>query len=152
MKIYPEADRQKGTVKVEVQIHQPNLAIIKPELSVKANFLEKRPVATKGASSRHPGKECATRGQRVLRVDGANRHGQARFDFLGREMVSGLEVKQGLKDGDVVIVAPPASSPTVRRSAQLLQAQSAGKRGEPRRSPRKTVVELTRMTSERNAQ
>src|SRR5215467_2138893 len=42
VKIYPEADRQKATVKVEVQIRQPNLAMIKPEMSVKANFLEKR--------------------------------------------------------------------------------------------------------------
>src|SRR5215469_8548811 len=41
VKIYPEADRQKATVKVEVQIHQPNLAMIKPEMSVKANFLAK---------------------------------------------------------------------------------------------------------------
>ena len=42
VKIYPEADRQKATVKVEVQIRQPNLAMVKPEMSVKANFLEKR--------------------------------------------------------------------------------------------------------------
>src|SRR5215472_9784983 len=41
VKIYPEADRQKATVKVEVQIRQPNLVVIKPEMSVKANFLEK---------------------------------------------------------------------------------------------------------------
>ncbi len=43
VKIYPEADRQKATVKVEVRIRKPNLDIIKPELSVKANFLERRP-------------------------------------------------------------------------------------------------------------
>src|SRR5215831_10454320 len=41
VKIYPEADRQKATVKIEVQIREPNLGIIKPEMSVKANFLEK---------------------------------------------------------------------------------------------------------------
>ena len=38
MKIYPEADRQKGTVKVEVGILKPDLAIIKPEMSVRVSF------------------------------------------------------------------------------------------------------------------
>jgi HlyD family secretion protein len=31
VKIYPEADRQKGTVKVEVRVLQPDLKVIKPE-------------------------------------------------------------------------------------------------------------------------
>ena len=38
VKIYPEADRQKGTVKVEVRILQPDLKIIKPEMSAKVTF------------------------------------------------------------------------------------------------------------------
>ena len=38
VKIYPEADRQKGTVKVEVGILKPDLAIIKPEMSVRVSF------------------------------------------------------------------------------------------------------------------
>ena len=33
---YPEADRQKATVKVEVKIRQPDLAMIKPEMSVES--------------------------------------------------------------------------------------------------------------------
>jgi len=44
VKIYPEADRQKATVKIEVHILQPDLAMIKPEMSVKANFVERRVV------------------------------------------------------------------------------------------------------------
>jgi len=39
VKIYPAADRQKGTVKVEVHLINPDLTIIKPELSVKVTFL-----------------------------------------------------------------------------------------------------------------
>src|SRR6266850_4264462 len=35
IKVYPKADRQKGTVKVEVQVSEPDLEIIKPEMSVK---------------------------------------------------------------------------------------------------------------------
>ena len=39
VKIYPEADRQKGTVKVEVRILRPEMAIVKPEMSAKVTFL-----------------------------------------------------------------------------------------------------------------
>ena len=38
VKIYPEADRQKGTVKVEVRVLQPDLKVIKPEMSAKVTF------------------------------------------------------------------------------------------------------------------
>src|SRR5215470_4772809 len=44
VKIYPEAERQKATVKIEVHILQPDLAMIRPEMSVKANFVERRVV------------------------------------------------------------------------------------------------------------
>src|SRR5882672_2820424 len=43
VKLYPKADRQKGTVKVEVQFNKPDLQIIKPEMSVKVSFLESPP-------------------------------------------------------------------------------------------------------------
>ena len=38
-KIYPEADRQKGTVKVEVKLRDPDLRIIKPEMGAKVTFM-----------------------------------------------------------------------------------------------------------------
>src|SRR5256886_5241162 len=46
VKVYPAADRQKGTVKIEVQIARPDLQIIKPEMSAKVRFLENQPQAT----------------------------------------------------------------------------------------------------------
>src|SRR5262249_36110485 len=46
VKVYPAADRQKGTVKIEVQIARPDLQIIKPEMSAKVSFLEHQPAAT----------------------------------------------------------------------------------------------------------
>src|SRR6266705_6640487 len=46
VKVYPAADRQKGTVKIEVQIARPDLQIIKPEMSAKVSFLDKQPAAT----------------------------------------------------------------------------------------------------------
>src|SRR5216684_7107919 len=43
VKIYPAADRQKGTVKIEVQIDKPDLQVTKPEMSVKVSFLDSQP-------------------------------------------------------------------------------------------------------------
>jgi HlyD family secretion protein len=109
VKIYPEADRQKATVKVEVQIRQPNLALVKPEMSVKANFLEKRVGSKEPPRLFVPAKAIVREGSDsfVWTV----RQGVAkRVSVLsGKETPSGVEVRQGLKDGDVLIVAPPAN-------------------------------------------
>ena len=56
--MYPEADRQKATVKVEAQIRQPNLAMIRPEMSVKANFLAKGVPKTRSARLSFRRKPC----------------------------------------------------------------------------------------------
>jgi HlyD family secretion protein len=109
VKIYPEADRQKATVKVEVQIHQPNLAIIKPELSVKANFLEKRAETKNEPRLIIPGKSVQREGSESYVWTVRSGIAKRVSILVGREMVSGIEVKQGLKDGDLVIVAPPAN-------------------------------------------
>lgn len=109
VKIYPEADRQKSTVKVEVQIHQPNLAIIKPELSVKANFLEKRTEAKNEPRLVIPGKSLQREGSKSYVWTVRNGMAKRVSILVGREMVSGIEVKQGLKDGDILIVAPPTN-------------------------------------------
>ena len=37
--ILAEADRQKGTIKVEVKILKPDLSIVRPEMSAKITFL-----------------------------------------------------------------------------------------------------------------
>src|SRR5437899_953308 len=61
VKVYPAADRQKGTVKIEVQIARPDLQIVKPEMGVKVSFLaqkmkngdEPRLIVPKGAIKTH---------------------------------------------------------------------------------------------------
>lgn len=106
VKIYPEADRQKATVKVEVQIVEPNLAMIKPEMSVKANFLEKRIASKEQPRLVIPAKAIEHKGSEsfVWTV----RDGTAtRVSIVqGGETQSGVEVRRGLQDGDVLIVAP----------------------------------------------
>jgi RND family efflux transporter MFP subunit len=109
VKIYPEADRQKATVKVEVQIRQPNLAMIKPEMSVKANFLEKSAVSEEAPRIVIPTKAVVREGNDYY-VWTVNRGMAKRVSVLrGSQTESGVEVREGLRDGDVVVVASPAS-------------------------------------------
>ena len=110
VKVYPEADRQKATVKVEVQIRQPNLAMIKPEMSVKANFLEKAAVSEEAARIVIPTKAVVREGNDDYYVWTVNRGMAKRVSVLrGSQTESGVEVREGLRDGDVIVVASPAS-------------------------------------------
>jgi len=111
VKIYPEADRQKGTVKVEVRILQPDLKIIKPEMSAKVTF---QSIMTQKAAAPMvllPKKAIVTEGNAssvwVVRGDAAH----SVPVVLGREFQDGVEVRQGLSGGETVIVVPP---PTLR--------------------------------------
>ena len=110
VKIYPEADRQKGTVKVEVRILQPDLKIIKPEMSAKVTFQSIVTQTTKAAAMvLVPKKAIVTEGSAssvwVVRT------ATARLTpvVLGREFQEGVEVRQGLSGGEMVIVVPPAT-------------------------------------------
>src|SRR3989442_3789218 len=109
VKVYPAADRQKGTVKIEVQIARPDLQIIKPEMSAKVSFLENQPSTTqqpritvpKGALRSEEGEAYVW----TVRESIVKRVGIVR----GQETETGIEIKQGLNDGDVVVVSPQAN-------------------------------------------
>src|SRR5437870_2308608 len=109
VKVYPAADRQKGTVKIEVQIARPDWQIIKREMSAKVSCLESQPAATqqpritvpKGAVRIEEGKTYVW----TVRKGIVQRVGIVR----GQEKETGTEIKQGLNDGDVVVVSPQAN-------------------------------------------
>jgi len=115
VKVYPAADRQKGTVKIEVQIARPDLQIIKPEMSAKVSFLENQPAATqqpritvpKGAVRVEEGKTYVW----TVREGIVQRVGIVR----GQETEAGIEIKHGLHDGDVVVVSSPANRANGRK-------------------------------------
>src|SRR6202045_2172214 len=97
VKIYPEADRQKGTVKVEVKVLQPDLKVIKPEMSAKVTF---QSITTQTAAAPMvlvPKKAIVTEGSAnsvwVVRGDSAHQVAIT----VGREFQDGAEVKQGLR-------------------------------------------------------
>jgi RND family efflux transporter MFP subunit len=109
VKIYPEADRQKGTVKVEVHILIPDLTITKPEMSARISFLGGSPIKQEApALVLVPKKAIVEEGDRkyvwVVRADAAHRMEVS----LGREYQDGMQVLQGLRGGETVIVLPPA--------------------------------------------
>jgi len=107
VKIYPAADRQKGTVKIEAKIMQADLKIIKPEMSAKVTFMAsarqtqeapmvlvaKKAVMEDGASPT----VWVVRGGIATRVPVT----------LGREFQDGIEIKSGLGGGELVIIEPP---------------------------------------------
>ena len=106
-KIYPEADRQKGTLKVEVKILKPDLAIVRPEMSAKITF-----TAPAVGSRQQPivviPKNTAIKKGRDTFV-WIIRGGMARRVpiLTGRELETGLEVRAGLEGGEAIIVTPP---------------------------------------------
>jgi RND family efflux transporter MFP subunit len=106
IKVYPAADRQKGTIKVEVHLTKPDLEIIKPEMSVKVSFLEAAPTGTETQGVTVPKSAIRTEGNEsyVWTVhDGIVRRVGI---SIRRKTETGVEVSLGLKDGDMVVTTP----------------------------------------------
>ena len=105
VKVYPAADRQKGTVKIEVQISRPDLQIIKPEMSAKVSFLV--PKMKNGDEPRLTVPKSAIHTEGTESYVWIVRDGMAKRATIvrGREIETGVEVTQGVEDGDVVIIA-----------------------------------------------
>jgi RND family efflux transporter MFP subunit len=107
VKIYPEADRQKGTLKVEVKILKPDLAIVRPEMSAKITFMAAPAGQLQQAMVVIPKNTAVKLGDEsfiwIIR-DGLARRVPIR---LGREFENGVEAKGGLGGGETIIVSPP---------------------------------------------
>src|SRR6266403_4399006 len=105
VKVYPAADSQKCTVKIEVQISRPDLQIIKPEMSAKVSFLVPKMKNADEPRLTVPKSAIHTEGTEsyvwIVRDGMAKRATIVR----GREVETGVEVTQGVEDGDVVIIA-----------------------------------------------
>src|SRR5258707_2100570 len=109
VKVYPAADRQKGTVKIEVQIRRPDLQITKPEMSAKVSFLVPK--------MRNGGEPRVTVPKTALHTEGTQRCASSVPDATarpativrGREIETGVEVTHGVEDGDVVVVSSQAN-------------------------------------------
>src|SRR5437867_11401396 len=108
VKVYPAADRQKGTVKIEVQTARPDLQTIKTKITPTLSFLENQQAATQQPRITVPKRAVRIEEGKTyvwtVREGIVHRVGIAR----GQETEAGIEIKQGLNDGDVVVVSPQA--------------------------------------------
>ncbi|MGH7949315.1 MAG: efflux RND transporter periplasmic adaptor subunit [Candidatus Binataceae bacterium] len=109
VKIYPAADRQKGTVKIEAKITEADLKIIKPEMSAKVTFLatatQKQEPPMVLVVKKAVMDDAASPTVWVVRNGTATRVSVS----LGREFQDGVEIKSGLTGGELVIIEPPAN-------------------------------------------
>ena len=108
VEISPEADRQKATVQVKVQILEPD-EFIRPEMNANVAFL---------ADSRNQTQESASSNPRVRIPSDALVNGNLVFLLIENKAVSKtvhvvrstgsiVEIDQGLSGGEEVILSPP---------------------------------------------
>jgi multidrug efflux pump subunit AcrA (membrane-fusion protein) len=108
VKLYPQVDRQKGTLKVEVKILEPDARLL-PDMSARVSFLaepETGAAATEPivlvpkAALRREGEQSFVW---VVREDKATRVPVVTAGELGDR----VRVKQGLAGGEVVVIGTP---------------------------------------------
>jgi HlyD family secretion protein len=117
VKIYPEANRQKGTVKVEVRFLKPDMHIIKPEMSAKVTFLAAQPASPEQPLVLVPKKALVGQSGDTAWVWVVHDAVASRVPVtLGREFQAGVEVTHGLNGGELVIIVPPE---TLREGQQV---------------------------------
>lgn len=104
VKLYPQVNRQKGTLKVEVQVQNADARLL-PDMSVRVNFLaEARPVAPGGAVVLVP--RTALRrddtGSYVWIVEDAR--ARRRVVTIGTELGDEVQIADGLAGGETLVV------------------------------------------------
>ena len=106
VEISPEADRQKATVQVKVQIHGPD-EFLRPEMNANVAFLaDQAPDESASSAGRITVPSGAVEdGRAWLYVNG---RAVARTVETGRTTPDGIEIVSGLSGGEDVILSPPA--------------------------------------------
>lgn len=110
VKIYPEANRQKGSIKVEVLLLHPDPTLIRPEMSAKVNFLDK---------PAHTGSDApivtVPKAALFKSADGAPfvwivNDGRAEKTPVetGRQVADNVQIQHGLSGSETVVVEPGA--------------------------------------------
>ena len=109
VKLYPQVNRQKGTLKIEVKIPAPDERLL-PDMSVRVNFLaEARPTGAGAAVVLAP--------RTALRRDGAatyvwqveNGHARRTAVTVGTELGDQVQIASGLAGGESLVVGDAAA-------------------------------------------
>jgi HlyD family secretion protein len=106
VKLYPQVDRQKGTLRVEVQIEQPD-DYLWPDMSARITFVEALPGAGGRAGVLVP--RAAIRGTADAPFAWAVVDGRVRRTALGlgRDFGDRVQVTSGLDGGETLVVGDP---------------------------------------------
>jgi RND family efflux transporter MFP subunit len=108
MKIYPQANRQKGTVKVEVKLEKAD-EYLRPDMSVRINFLADAPKAD--AAPRIVVPRSTLRGEGEQTFVWVVNHDQARRVTVrvGDDLGDAVQIVSGLNGGEVLITTAPTN-------------------------------------------
>jgi RND family efflux transporter MFP subunit len=106
VKIYPQADRQKGTLKVEVKLAQTD-EYLRPDMSVRINFLAE--AAKDGAVPRVVAPKTAVRGEGQNTFVWSVQGEQVRQISVqtGEDFGDAVQITNGLDGGEALIVSGP---------------------------------------------
>ena len=109
VEISPEADRQKATVQVKVQILEPD-ELIRPEMNANVSFLA---ASREGGTAAAPDSAPRVRVPASALVDGnsvfvvVEDRAELRPVTVLRTTSDGVEIDQGLSGGEHIILSPP---------------------------------------------
>ena len=122
VKIYPQADRQKGTLKVEVKLANTD-EYLRPDMSVRINFLVE--AAKDGAAPRVLAPKTALRGEGVNTFVWTVQGEQARRVSVrtGEDFGESIQIISGLDGGEALIVSGPEN---LREGMQVKKAVRSG--------------------------
>ena len=123
VEISPEADRQKATVQVKVQILEPD-ELIRPEMNANVSFLAPAEQDQSGGSASSPARvripaEAVVDGNSVFML--VQGRAVRRPIRVMRTTSDGVEVEQGLSGGEDLILSPPAGLEDSDRVARAEQ-------------------------------
>jgi RND family efflux transporter MFP subunit len=106
IKIYPQANRQKGTLKVEAKLAKAD-EYLRPDMSVRINFLAEAPKADAAPQVIAP--RSAVRGEGENVFVWTVRNGQARRIAvqLGEDLGDSVQIIRGLDGGEALIISGP---------------------------------------------
>jgi RND family efflux transporter MFP subunit len=106
VKLYPQVDRQKGTLKVEVRILAPDGKLL-PDMSARVTFLERAAAPSAGAAPVVLAPAAAvrrtTQGDSVVWVVAGGRARERRVETAG-DVGDRVRIASGLEGGEVLVV------------------------------------------------
>jgi membrane fusion protein (multidrug efflux system) len=106
IKIYPQANRQKGTLKVEVKLAKTD-EYLRPDMSVRINFLADAPKAETASRIIAPRTALRGEGDRTFVWTVRNGKAQRTAVRVGEDFGDSIQILNGLDGGEALVVTGP---------------------------------------------